>query len=336
MQDPSSITLTSFLLNSQREAAGATGDFTLLMSAIQLASKATSSAVRKAGILSLHGLAEDETVNVQGESQKKLDILSNDTFVSALKLCTKVKVMVSEENEEPIVLESSSGKYCACFDPLDGSSNIEASISVGTIYGIYKAKEEEKASVKDVLQPGSQLVAAGYCMYGSSTQMVLTFGDGVHIFTLDPSVGEFILTMRDVKIPEKPKTIYSANEGNWRYWPEAVRSFVNRVKHAEKPYSARYVGSMVADVHRTLLYGGIFMYPADSKTKNGKLRLLYEANPMSMIIEQAGGKSVTGNKECMRVLDIVPESIHQRTGIFLGCKRDIDMLLEELNKHGSS
>mmetsp|Transcript_2283 Transcript_2283/g.7048 ORF Transcript_2283/g.7048 Transcript_2283/m.7048 type:complete len:339 (+) Transcript_2283:152-1168(+) len=322
------LTLTGFLLNHQQFVQEATGDFTILMSSIQLACKAISTAVRKAGILGMYGL--EGSVNVQGEEVKKLDILSHDNFVSALKYSTKVGVMVSEEVEDVIIVNGSNGKYCAVFDPLDGSSNIDCNVSVGSIFGIYKRDVDEEPSVKDVLQPGTELVAAGYCMYGSSTQMVLTFGEGVHVFTHDPSVGEFILTNKDVKIPENPKTIYSVNEGNSKYWYPAVSNFVDRVKTADKPYSARYVGSMVSDLHRTLLYGGIFLYPADKKSKNGKLRLLYEANPMSMIVEQAGGKSTTGFE---RVLDIVPDSIHQRTPIFIGCTRDVDMLLEEFDKH---
>mmetsp|Transcript_19658 Transcript_19658/g.23899 ORF Transcript_19658/g.23899 Transcript_19658/m.23899 type:complete len:177 (-) Transcript_19658:2267-2797(-) len=174
------------------------------------------------------------------------------------------------------------------------------------------------------------MVAAGYCMYGSATQMVLSFGNGVHLFTLDPSVGEFIITTENVKIPEKPKTIYSVNEGNSVYWHEPVKRFVEKIKNMEpNPYSARYIGSMVADVHRTLLYGGIFMYPNDKKSKKGKLRLLYEGNPMAFIIEQAGGKATTGTQ---RILDVVPTDIHERVPTFLGCTRDIDMLLEEFEK----
>mmetsp|Transcript_10111 Transcript_10111/g.16551 ORF Transcript_10111/g.16551 Transcript_10111/m.16551 type:complete len:332 (+) Transcript_10111:219-1214(+) len=323
------LTLTGFLLNQQQSQEEATGDFTILLSSIQLACKTISTAVRKAGILGMYGL--EGSVNVQGEEVKKLDILSHDNFVQALRYSTKVSVMVSEEVEEPIVLQESKGRYCVVFDPLDGSSNIDCNVSVGSIFGIYKKKDSSPGTVADVLQKGTELVAAGYCMYGSSTQLVLTFkGSGVHVFTHDPSVGEFLLTQKDVKIPSNGgKTIFSANEGNAKYWYEPVTNFVNRVKFADKPYSARYVGSMVSDLHRTLLYGGIFLYPNDKKSKDGKLRLLYEANPMSMIIEHAGGKATTGTQ---RVLDIVPTSIHQRTPIFIGSTRDVDMLLEEFAK----
>mmetsp|Transcript_26238 Transcript_26238/g.57285 ORF Transcript_26238/g.57285 Transcript_26238/m.57285 type:complete len:288 (-) Transcript_26238:4585-5448(-) len=278
------LTLTGFLLNQQQSQEEATGDFTILLSSIQLACKTISTAVRKAGILGMYGL--EGSVNVQGEEVKKLDILSHDNFVQALRYSTKVSVMVSEEVEEPIVLQESKGRYCVVFDPLDGSSNIDCNVSVGSIFGIYKKKDSSPGTVADVLQKGTELVAAGYCMYGSSTQLVLTFkGSGVHVFTHDPSVGEFLLTQKDVKIPSNGgKTIFSANEGNAKYWYEPVTNFVNRVKFADKPYSARYVGSMVSDLHRTLLYGGIFLYPNDKKSKDGKLRLLYEANPVSITL----------------------------------------------------
>lgn len=277
----------------------------------------------------MYGL--DGTVNVQGEQVKKLDILSHDNFVNAIRSSTKACVLVSEEVEDPIIIQDPKkrGRYCCVFDPLDGSSNIDCNVSVGSIFGIYKKREASPGTIEDVLQPGTNLVAAGYTMYGSSTQMVLTFGAGVHIFTHDPAIGEFILTDRNVKIPENPQKIYSVNEGNSIYWHEPVKRFVERVKTTEKPYSARYVGSMVSDVHRTLLYGGIFMYPNDKKSPKGKLRLLYEANPMSFIMEQAGGKSTTGTG---RVLEVQPTSIHERTPIFIGCARDVDMLLEEFAK----
>ena len=251
--------------------------------------------------------------------------------MSAIRSSTKACVLVSEEVDDVIIIEESvRGKYVVVFDPLDGSSNIDCNVSVGSIFGIYKKSDPSSSacSVQDALQPGKNLVAAGYCMYGSSTQMVLTFGNGVNIFTHDPAIGEFILTHPNVRIPENPKTIYSVNEGNAVYWHEPVRKFVDIVKNKQekKPYSLRYVGSMVADVHRTLLYGGIFMYPNDKKSPNGKLRLLYECNPMSLIIEQAGGKSTTGSD---RVLDIQPKSIHERRPIYLGCIRDVDLLLAQ-------
>ncbi len=199
-------------------------------------------------------------------------------------------------------------------------------MSVGSIFGIWERLDKDaEPTVQDCLQQGNKLVAAGYCMYGSSTQMVLSTGNGVNIFTLDPALGEFLLTHPNVRIPDPPKTIYSVNEGNSIKWDDAVTAFVHEVKHLAKPYSLRYVGSMVADVHRTLLYGGMFMYPADAKNKSGKLRLLYECNPMSFIMEQAGGMASTGR---MRMLDVVPKQIHERQPIFLGCKRDVEMIVK--------
>ncbi len=262
----------------------------------------------------------------QGEEVKKLDIVANDNFINAIKASRSTCVMVSEENDDPILVSGEqAGDFCCVFDPLDGSSNIDCNVSVGSIFGIYKKKSEGDGGLEDVLRPGKELVAAGYCMYGSSTQMVLTVGNGVNVFTLDPALGEFILTDKNVMIPEKPKTIYSVNEGNASKWNGPTTKFVETVKAMAKPYSLRYVGSMVADVHRTLLYGGVFMYPADKKSPNGKLRLLYEGNPMSMVMEQAGGMSTTGTT---RIMDIVPTSIHERQPIYIGCTRDVQMIVE--------
>ncbi len=230
--------------------------------------------------------------NVQGEDQKKLDVLSNDIMINALIASGKTAVLVSEEDDEAIFVkdkkDSAVGKYCVVFDPLDGSSNIDAGVNIGTIFGIYLVKGESKGELADVLRPGSEMVAAGYCMYGSSANMVLTTGNGVNGFTLDNQLGEFILTHPNITIPSRGK-IYSINEGNSCYYHEPVLKYLDSVKFPKgdrKPYSARYIGSMVADVHRTLLYGGIFGYPADKKSKSGKLRILYEAFPMAMLTEQ--------------------------------------------------
>eukprot|EP00126_Sphaerothecum_destruens_P006856 Sdes_comp19558_c0_seq6m11216 len=216
--------------------------------------------------------------NKTGDEQKKLDVLANEVFINALKSSGKVSVMVSEENEDAILVEPAlRGPYCAVFDPLDGSSNIDCGVSIGTIFGIYRVKENSEGKVSDVLRPGKEMVAAGYCMYGSSCCLVLCLGHEVHGYTLDPTIGEFILTHDNIKIPPRGKT-YSINEGNSLYWDAATKEYVESKKFPKKgnPYSARYIGSMVADVHRTLLYGGIFMYPADSKSPKGKLRILYE------------------------------------------------------------
>ena len=290
-------------------------------------SQVVATAVRKAGIAGLFGL--EGAVNVQGEDQKKLDIIANENFVNTLRSSTKVCLMVSEENDDAItVATDKSGKYVCVFDPLDGSSNIDCGVSVGSIFGVYERTSPvgECATAADALQPGSELVAAGYCMFGSSTQMVICLKDSkVQVFTLDPSIGEFIHTGQDVMIPDKPKRIYSVNEGNDTLFPPAVRRFIAQCKAAQpKPYSLRYVGSMVADVHRTLLYGGIFMYPSTKAAPAGKLRLLYECNPMSMLMEAAGGRAIWAPGQ--RVLDKAPTKIHERSPIYLGCTRDVDII----------
>lgn len=272
--------------------------------------------------------------NVQGEDQKKLDVLSNEIMINALRASGKAAVLVSEENDEAIMVgekqtgdtfETVKGKYCVVFDPLDGSSNIDAGVNIGTIFGIYLVKDGSKGTVEDVLRPGREMVAAGYCMYGSSANLVLTTGNGVNGYTLDNQIGEFILTHPNIKLPDRGK-IYSINEGNSCYYHEPVLNYLQSVKFPggdKKPYSARYIGSMVADVHRTLLYGGIFGYPDDKKSKNGKLRLLYEAFPMAFLTEQAGGVATTGTQ---RILDVQPKSIHERCPVFLGSKDDVNDL----------
>ncbi|KAG8920727.1 Fructose-1,6-bisphosphatase [Tulasnella sp. 417] len=319
------VTLTRHILAQQiRLGPAATGDLTLLLNAIQVTSKFIATNVRKARLINLVGLAGE--TNVQGEEQKKLDVLSNDIMVNALRASGKTAVLVSEELDEAIIIEKRlRGKYCVVFDPLDGSSNIDAGVNIGTIFGIYKLKEGSEGTINDVLQPGKDMVAAGYTMYGSSANLVLTTGQGVNGYTLDNALGEFILTHPDIKIPQRGK-IYSFNEGNSMYFHEPVIKYLESIKYPKSgkaPYSARYIGSMVADVHRTLLYGGIFGYPNDKKTKTGKLRLLYEAFPMAMLTEQAGGVATTGTQ---RILDIVPTEIHQRCPVFLGSKEDVEDL----------
>eukprot|EP00271_Cylindrocystis_brebissonii_P011463 TRINITY_DN291_c0_g1_i1.p1 TRINITY_DN291_c0_g1~~TRINITY_DN291_c0_g1_i1.p1 ORF type:complete len:316 (-),score=55.93 TRINITY_DN291_c0_g1_i1:1219-2166(-) len=288
------MTITRFVLNEQSRFPEARGDLTILLSNIVLGCKFVSSAVNKAGLAKLLGLAGE--TNVQGEDQKKLDVLSNDVFVKALVSSGRTNILVSEEVDEPIFVEEKlRGRYCVVFDPLDGSSNIDCGVSIGTIFGIYMLKDKYAGKVEDVLQPGTKMVAAGYCMYGSSCALVLTTGCGVNGFTLDPSLGEFILTHPEMKIPKKGK-IYSVNEGNAKNWDEPTTKYVERCKFPKEgsPKSLRYIGSMVADVHRTILYGGIFMYPGDKKSPNGKLRVLYEVFPMALLVEQAGGQAFTG------------------------------------------
>ncbi|XP_030525732.1 fructose-1,6-bisphosphatase, cytosolic [Rhodamnia argentea] len=316
------MTITRFVLNEQSRHPESRGDFTILLSHIVLGCKFVCSAVNKAGLAKLIGLAGE--TNVQGEEQKKLDVLSNEVFIKALVSSGRTCILVSEEDEEATFVEPSKrGKYSVVFDPLDGSSNIDCGVSIGTIFGIYMIKHSNDPTLTDVLQPGKNMLAAGYCMYGSSCTLVLSTGTGVNGFTLDPSLGEFILTHPDIKIPKKGK-IYSVNEGNAKNWDGPTAKYVEKCKFPKDGSSSkslRYIGSMVADVHRTLLYGGIFLYPADKKSPTGKLRVLYEVFPMSFLMEQAGGQAFTGKQ---RALDLIPTKIHERSPIFLGSYDDVE------------
>ncbi|XP_063902366.1 uncharacterized protein LOC135122039 [Zophobas morio] len=317
------VTLARHSIALQKENPEASGDFTLLMASIQLGCKFVASNVRKAGLANLTGLAGCK--NITGDDQKKLDLIADDVFVNSLKSSGKVSVLVSEEREEAIIIEGEqSGNYAVVFDPLDGSSNIDCGVSIGTIFGIYRS-DRPSYSNKDVLRPGREMVAAGYALYGSSTQLVVSYGKGVHCYTLDPSLGEFILTQENIVIPERA-TIYSVNEGNSSLWDKQTCAFVLSRKSplkGRKPYSLRYIGSMVADIHRTLLYGGVFLYPRDSKNPAGKLRLLYECFPMAFLIEAAGGRATDGKDN---ILDIIPTSIHQRSPICIGSRLDVSEL----------
>ncbi|XP_063746485.1 fructose-1,6-bisphosphatase 1b [Eleginops maclovinus] len=328
--DTNVLTLTRFVLEEGRKAQG-TGELTNLLNSICTAVKAISTAVRKAGIANLYGIAG--TTNVTGDQVKKLDILSNDLVINMIKSSFTSCVLVSEEDEKAIIVDpDNQGKYIVCFDPLDGSSNIDCLVSIGTIFGIYKKTTDGEPCEKDALQPGRNLVAAGYALYGSATMMVLSTGQGVNCFMLDPSIGEFILVDRDVKIKKKGK-IYSLNEGYAQHFYPDVKEYLQKKKFPEdgsSPYGSRYVGSMVADVHRTLVYGGIFLYPANTKSPKGKLRLLYECNPMAYIMEQAGGMATTGS---MNVLDIQPTSIHERVPVVLGSPDDVKEYLSICKKH---
>nr|KAF6484406.1 fructose-bisphosphatase 1 [Rousettus aegyptiacus] len=300
--DTNIITLTRFVMEEGRKARG-TGEMTQLLNSLCTAVKAISTAVRKAGIANLYGIAG--STNVTGDQVKKLDILSNDL-----------------------------GKYVVCFDPLDGSSNIDCLVSIGTIFGIYKKNSTDEPSEKDALQPGRNLVAAGYALYGSATMLVLGMANGVNCFMLDPAIGEFILVDKDVKIKKKGN-IYSLNEGYAKDFDPAVTEYIQRKKFPpdnSAPYGSRYVGSMVADVHRTLVYGGIFLYPANKKSPKGKLRLLYECNPMAYIMEKAGGLATTGKEA---ILDIIPTDIHQRAPVILGSPDDVTEFLEIYKKHAA-
>ncbi|XP_063973868.1 fructose-1,6-bisphosphatase 1 [Diachasmimorpha longicaudata] len=329
--DSNCMTLTRFVLQEQRKVPEATGDLTQLLNSIQTAVKAVSSAVRKAGIANLYGIAGN--VNVQGEEVKKLDVLSNELFMNMLTSSYTTCLLASEENETVVEVEKEKqGKYIVTFDPLDGSSNIDCLVSVGSIFGIYKIpKDTSTPKLTDALQRGRNMVAAGYALYGSATMIVLSIGHGVNGFTYDPAIGEFILTEKNMTIPKRGK-IYSINEGYEGLWDPAIKEYVQSKKYptSGKPYGARYVGSMVADVHRTIKYGGIFLYPATKDYTNGKLRLLYECFPMAYIVNEAGGKASNGEID---ILDIVPNQIHQRSPIFLGSSDDVDDVLAIIKKH---
>ena len=355
------------------------------MNSIQTACKTISSLVNRACITKMTGYEDNGcSINIQGEQQKKLDIMTNDIFKNALRFTGRLTVLASEEEDEPVTLENREkvyaasrtsdvvveegqryvavslfflpsthppthlptylARYVAVFDPLDGSSNVDASIPTGTIFGIFESGEEKECLLDDedleggpmdpqsrmakclmsTLQPGTNLVAAGYCLYSSSTHLVFTLGNGVNGFTYDTHIGEFVLTHPDIRIPERG-SIYSFNEANRWDWDLPLQNYITALQHGEGQtgthYSARYIGSMVGDVHRTLLYGGIFGYPADVKNKDGKLRLLYEAAPMAFLVEQAGGLALTGKN---RIMEIRPRGVHQRVPCILGSRLDVE------------
>uniref|UniRef100_A0A4W5MWL3 Fructose-1,6-bisphosphatase 1 n=1 Tax=Hucho hucho TaxID=62062 RepID=A0A4W5MWL3_9TELE len=327
--DTNVVTLTRFVQEEGRKAKG-TGELTTLLNSICTTVKAISTAVRKAGIANLYGIAG--STNVTGDQVKKLDVLSNDLVINMIKSSFTSCVLVSEENERALIVEpEKQGKYIVCFDPLDGSSNIDCLVSIGTIFAIYRKTTADEPNEKDALQSGRHIVAAGYALYGSATMMVLSTGQGVNCFMLDPSIGEFILTDKDMKIKKRGK-IYSLNEGYAQHFYPDITEYLKKKKYPEDgsaPYGGRYVGSMVADVHRTLAgYKKIPPY-TNVKSPKGKLRLLYECNPMSFIIEQAGGMATTGE---MNVLDIKPENIHQRVPVVLGSPEDVQEYVDIYKK----
>ena len=313
------ITLGEFVVQNQDEFPYAKGDLSSLLSAIRLAAKVLNSQINKAGLVD-NILGSVGLENVQGEEQKKLDVYANELFVNALKARNQVCGIASEEEEKVIILENETGlngKYVVLIDPIDGSSNIDVNVSIGTIFAIYRRLSPigNPATAQDFLQRGREQVAAGYVIYGSSTMLVYTTGHGVNGFTYDPSIGVFYLSHPRMKIPETGE-IYSINEGNYPYFSPAVKSYVDYCKSIDKddhrPYNARYIGSMIADLHRTFLKGGIYMYPNSSKAPNGKLRLLYECNPMAFLVEQAGGRATNGLQP---ILDMQPSEVHQRTPV---------------------
>jgi fructose-1,6-bisphosphatase I len=319
------MTLQAHILAEQGLHAHA-GTLSWILSALSISAKIIADKVRRARLENVLGNVGTE--NVQGEAQQKLDVLANEVLMGTLGGREGVAVVASEENEEPIILRDGSrgvSRYCVLFDPLDGSSNLDVCGGVGTIFSIL-AHDEQRARAQDsLLQPGARQIAAGYVLYGSSTVFVLTLGNGVEMFVLDPGVGAFMRVERGLKIPAGNKT-YSVNEGNRQSFPEGYRRYLDWAQ--SNGYSSRYAGSMVADVHRILLKGGVFLYPPTKKSPEGKLRLMYEANPMAMIIEQAGGKTMAGAGR--RVLDIEPSAIHQRTPVILGAADQVDRVLEHL------
>jgi fructose-1,6-bisphosphatase I len=322
------MTLGRHIYEEERKFPEATGELSDLLHDLSLAAKVISLEVNKAGLVDILGFTGDH--NVHGENVKKLDIFAHEMMIKAMDHGGHLCVMASEEDEDIIHIPETFniGKYVLLFDPLDGSSNIDANVSIGTIFSIYRrvSPDNGPGTMEDCLQPGVNQVAAGYIIYGSSTIFVYTAGNGVHGFTLDPSFGEFILSHQNIKIPKKGK-IYSINEGNYLFWHPGLKKYIKWLQEEDKtsgrPYSSRYIGSMVPDIHRNMLYGGLFMYPSDSRSPHGKLRLMYECNPMAFIIEQAGGRASDGKT---RMMEIQPKTLHQRIPIFIGCEEDVLMV----------
>ena len=330
-------TLGEFIVEKQSEFPYASGDLTHLLTSIRLAAKVVNREINKAGLADILGAIGTE--NIQGEQQMKLDVYADETFISALKSMGEVCGVGSEENDDYIVFDDelhSNSKYVVLMDPLDGSSNIDVNVSVGTIFSIYRRVSPSggPATLEDFLQPGSEQVAAGYVVYGSSTMLVYTTGHGVNGFTLDPSIGVFCLSHPNMTIPETGN-IYSINEGNYVHFPEGVKQYIKYCQdineEENRPYTSRYIGSLVSDFHRNLLKGGIYIYPKGTKAPNGKLRLLYECNPLAYIAEQAGGVASDGYK---RILDVQPTELHQRVPFFIGSKKMVDKAEEFLKEYG--
>jgi fructose-1,6-bisphosphatase I len=319
------VTIDRFIVEQERLHPEATGELSGILYDLALAAKIISSKVRRAGLIDILGSAEAE--NVQGEMQQKLDVFANETIVKALDHGGRLCAMASEEVPDIIPIPDAfrCGKYCLLFDPLDGSSNIDVNVPVGTIFSVVrKITRGTRGELEDMLQPGRRQVAAGYVIYGSSTMLVYTTGQGVHGFTLDPSIGEFLLSHPNIRIPD-PGRYLSVNDSYEQHWEESVKSLMRRYRGLDgdrKAMSVRYVGSLVADFHRNLLGGGIFCYPANAKSQQGKLRLLYEASPLAFVVEQAGGAATDGVR---RILDIAPAELHQRIPLYVGSKSDVDL-----------
>jgi fructose-1,6-bisphosphatase I len=313
------VSLQSFILEEEARYPRATGEFSWIISAISLAAKIIAHKVRHVRLQNV--LGDDGVTNVQGEEQLRMDAIANEVIMRVLGGRSSIAVLGSEEDEEPTILRRGheGGRYCVLFDPLDGSSNLDTAVGVGTIFTILRNDPNIPGAVETVCQPGSQQVAAGYVLYGSSTVFVITTGYGVHMFELDAAVGSFMLVKRDLKMPAR-KRIYSVNEANADGFPQGFQDYL-KWAHAEG-YTSRYIGSMVADVHRTLVNGGVFLYPPTKKHPNGKLRLLYEANPMSFLVEQAGGASITADGQ--RTMDVQPRELHERVPLVLGSRDEVE------------
>lgn len=327
--DSSPITLQQHILGEQQRFPHATGEFSWLLSGITLATKRIQAMVRRAGLTDILGIGGE--INVHGETQQRLDVFANQALVNSLRVRDNVAILVSEENDQPIWLKpprggyNSNTKYAVIFDPLDGSSNIDVNVSVGTIFSVVRLPDDLDINSEEtecLLQPGTQQVAAGYVTYGSSTILVYTAGNGVHGFTLDPAVGAYMLSHENLKMPAQGP-YFSANEGHRDEFSPPYREYLEFLRSGQlgQPYGARYIGSLVADFHRTLLKGGVFLYPPNRRDKVGKLRLLYEANPIAMLTEQAGGIAIDG---VQRIMDIKPTDLHQRVGLVLGGRREME------------
>ena len=327
IHDKSVVTIERHIIDQQRKHPEATGIFTTVLYEIALAAKMIAREVNMAGLIDILGGLDRQ--NVQGEEVQKLDEWANDVIFAALDHGGTLCCMASEEAEDPIMIPDRfpTGPYVLLYDPLDGSSNIDANVSIGTIFSIHrKVSDTERGTLADCLQPGYRQIGAGYVVYGSSTMLVYTTGNGVHGFTLDPMIGEFLLSHPNIRIPNPSKRIYSVNEGNYGGWSRGQQRLINHIKALDgenkKPFSSRYIGSLVADFHRNLLYGGLFMYPADPKHPKGKLRLLYEAAPLAFICEHAGGRASDGQRD---ITQIVPMELHERTPLFIGTREFVDM-----------
>lgn len=328
-------TLGEFIINKQSEFKYSSGELSKLINSIRLAGKIVNHEVNKAGLVDILGAAGEE--NIQGEDQQKLDVYANEVFINTLVNREIVCGIASEEEDDFITIKGGNkkhdNKYIVLMDPLDGSSNIDVNVSVGTIFSIYRriTPDGTPVTINDFLQPGKQQVAAGYIVYGTSTMIVYSTGHGVNGFTLNPAIGTYYLSHPNMKFPEKGN-IYSVNEGNYIHFPEGVKKYIKycQEEEGERPYTSRYIGSLVSDFHRNMIKGGIYFYPSTSKNPDGKLRLLYECNPMAFLAERAGGKASNGFN---RILDIKPSELHQRVPFFCGNKDMVDKLETFMQKH---